>query len=100
MANKQSIKKNESTLDKSVLNVKDIIEFANTVNIDDVKKTLDRQIEYNMAIANEGIKNNYGANCSINLIFEPSIPKFYSKENINPDEYTAIVMGSSYNNIT
>lgn len=28
-------------------------------------------------------KNNYGANCSINLIFEPSIPKFYSKENIN-----------------
>ena len=62
VSNKQSVKKNESTLDKSVLNVKDIIEFANTVNIDDVKKTLDRQIEYNIAIANEGIKNNYGAN--------------------------------------
>ena len=62
MSNKKPIKKNESLLDKNLLNVKDIIEFANIVNIEDVKKTLDRQIEYNMAIANEGIKNNYGAN--------------------------------------
>lgn len=62
MANKKPLKKNISHLDKSVLNVHDIIEFARNVNIDDVRKTLDRQIEYNMAIANEGINNNYGAN--------------------------------------
>ena len=55
-------KKNVVTIDKSILNIKEIIEFADIVNIDDVKKTLDRQIKYNMAIANEGLKNKYGAN--------------------------------------
>ena len=55
-------KKNISSLDKSLLTVKDIIEFADLVDIDDVKETLDRQIEYNMSIANEGLRNNYGAN--------------------------------------
>ena len=60
--NEVEIKRNVSSLDKSLLTVKDIIEFAELVDIEDVKKTLDRQIEYNMAIANEGLKNNYGAN--------------------------------------
>ena len=49
-------------IDKSVLNIHDIVEFAYAVDINDVKHTLDRQIEYNMAIANEGISGNYGAN--------------------------------------
>jgi len=62
LLNKRIIKKNESNIDKNILNVKDIIEFANIVDINDVKETLDRQIKYNMAIANEGINNNYGAN--------------------------------------
>lgn len=66
--NEKPIKKNESNLDKSVLNVKDIVEFANIVNLDDVKATLDRQIEYNWAIAKEGIHNNYGANIGKTLI--------------------------------
>ena len=44
------------------LSVEEIVNFANTVNIDDVKKTLSRQIEYNMAIAEEGLKGNWGAN--------------------------------------
>ncbi len=48
--------------DKSVLSIKEIIEFTDLVNIEDVKETLDRQIKYNMAIAKEGLKNNYGAN--------------------------------------
>ena len=50
------------TINKSVLNIRDIIEFANIVDIKDVKAVLDRQIEYNLAIANEGINGNYGAN--------------------------------------
>lgn len=66
--NEKPVKKNESNIDKSVLNVKDIVEFANIVNIDDVKATLDRQIEYNWAIAKEGIHNNYGANIGKTLI--------------------------------
>ena len=44
--------------DRNLLNVKDIIEFADTVNLEDVKDILSRQINCNMAIAREGIKNN------------------------------------------
>ena len=58
--------------DRSFLTVEDIIEFANTVCIDDVKPTLDRQIECNMAIAEEGLKNAYGAN--IGKVYLQSYP--------------------------
>ena len=49
--------------------------FADAVEIDDVKETLDRQIEYNMAIAEEGLKNNYGANIGKVLLrcYQPDI---------------------------
>lgn len=47
-------------IDRSILNVKDIYEFTNTVNIEDVKELLDRQIDNNIAIAEEGLKGNYG----------------------------------------
>ena len=47
--------------EKTLLCVKDIAQFANDVKIDDVKEILDRQIEYNMAIAEEGLKGDYGA---------------------------------------
>lgn len=52
----------EDLTDKKLLNVKDIIDFANTVAIDDLKEVIGRQIEYNTRIAEEGLKNNYGAN--------------------------------------
>ena len=42
--------------------MKQIWDFSQTVDIDDVKEILDRQITCNMAIANEGIHNSYGAN--------------------------------------
>lgn len=48
--------------DRSLLNIEDIVDFANTVDLKDVKEVIGRQIEYNSAIAEEGIKNNYGAN--------------------------------------
>lgn len=51
-----------STVDHSFMRVKDIIDFANCVNLEDVKETLDRQISYNMAIAQKGITESYGAN--------------------------------------
>lgn len=53
---------NTSMTDRSVLNIKDIVEFADIADIEDVKDILDRQIAYNMAIAEEGIRNSYGAN--------------------------------------
>ncbi len=52
----------EDVCDKSSLTIEKIVEYAKTVNLEDVKPTLDRQIEYNMAIANEGLKHSYGCN--------------------------------------
>ena len=48
--------------DKSVLNVKDIVEFVDTVDVEVIRPMVARQIEYNSAIAAEGLKNNWGAN--------------------------------------
>lgn len=42
--------------------VEDIVTFANHVDLDDVKKPLEKQIKDNAAIALEGLKGNYGAN--------------------------------------
>lgn len=47
--------------DHSVLNVEDIVAFADTVEIDLVKPILDRQIRCNTAIAREGLEGNWGA---------------------------------------
>ena len=52
----------ELKADHSALIMKQIWDFSQTVDIDDVKEILDRQIACNMAIANEGIHNSYGAN--------------------------------------
>jgi L-cysteine desulfidase len=51
-----------SLTDRSILDVKDIVEFAQTVQIHEVEKMLQRQIDYNIAIAEEGLKGQWGAN--------------------------------------
>ena len=48
--------------DRTLLNVRDIIEFADTVDIDDIAPILERQAEYNTAIADEGLRGDWGAN--------------------------------------
>lgn len=53
---------NSSRADRSLLNIKDIWDFANTVELADVAELLERQIRYNNAIAEEGLMGNYGAN--------------------------------------
>ena len=52
--------KNESE-QADLLNVDDIIAFADICDLNDVKQTLDRQITYNTAIAEDGLNNLYGA---------------------------------------
>ena len=47
--------------DRSVLNVKEIVEFAECVNLDDISELLEKQIEYNYAISEEGLRGDYGA---------------------------------------
>lgn len=48
--------------DRDELNVEQIVEFASTVDIEEVRETIARQIEYNMNIAEEGLRGNWGAN--------------------------------------
>ncbi|MEG2732478.1 MAG: L-serine ammonia-lyase, iron-sulfur-dependent, subunit alpha, partial [Clostridium sp.] len=52
----------EGLTDRTLLTMKGIWDFIQTVDIADIKELLDRQIEYNMAIAEEGLKHDYGAN--------------------------------------
>ena len=47
--------------DKSSLNIKDIVAFADEVSIEDVKDILSRQIQCNYAISEEGLKKPWGA---------------------------------------
>lgn len=47
---------------RDVLSMENIWEFVRCADIEDVKETLDKQIECNMKIASEGIRGNYGAN--------------------------------------
>jgi L-cysteine desulfidase len=54
--------------DRSLLNAKDIYEFATTSDLEDTRDILARQIQYNSAISAEGLKNNWGANIGKVLI--------------------------------
>ena len=53
--------KDEGAPDYTLLNVADICEFADTCELDDVKPVLERQLACNCAIAEEGLRGNYGA---------------------------------------
>ena len=52
----------EGLTDRSLLAVESIWDFINTVDTDDIKDILQRQIDYNTAIADEGLRGDYGAN--------------------------------------
>lgn len=54
--------------DRSVLNVREIIEFAESVELEDVQEMLDKQIEYNYAISEEGLGGDYGASIGKTLL--------------------------------
>ncbi|MDO4312189.1 MAG: L-serine ammonia-lyase, iron-sulfur-dependent, subunit alpha [Eubacteriales bacterium] len=51
----------EAGADKSKLTVKDILEFADEVKMEDIEEVIERQVRLNSAIAQEGLDNNYGA---------------------------------------
>ncbi len=52
----------EDLPDYSLLTVKDIYDFACTCDLEDVRSILDQQIALNTAIAEEGLRHDYGAN--------------------------------------
>lgn len=59
---KESEEEEEDLPDYDLLTVKDIYEFACTCDLEDVRQILDRQIELNTAISQEGFRHDYGAN--------------------------------------
>ena len=48
--------------DRSRLSVEGVLDFASTCNLEDVRALIERQIDYNYAIAEEGMRHSWGAN--------------------------------------
>jgi len=48
--------------DKSCLSIERIVEFADALDVEDVRELVGRQIRCNMEIAREGLRGNWGAN--------------------------------------
>ena len=59
---------NAALTDRSCLSVKKILEFADTIDLDRVRPILERQIDYNTRIAQEGLEHRYGINAGANLL--------------------------------
>ena len=52
----------ENLTDKSCLSIEKIVEFADCLDVEDVRDTVGVQVEKNMEIAAEGLKHSWGAN--------------------------------------
>ena len=52
----------DNLTDKTCLTIERIVEFADVLDVADVKDVVGRQLEYNLAIAKEGLAGNWGAN--------------------------------------
>lgn len=55
-------------VDKSLLNVHDILVFADEVKIDDIREAIGSQIALNTAISDEGLAGSYGAEVGKTLL--------------------------------
>ena len=62
LAEKEIVTREDGLTDRSCLTIEGIVDFAESVDVEDVREVLERQIEYNMAIAEEGLRHSYGAN--------------------------------------
>lgn len=65
---KDDVEGGGSETDRSVLNIKEIVEFAECVELEDVRAMLEKQIEYNFAISEEGLRGEYGASIGKTLL--------------------------------
>ena len=62
--------------DRSLLTVRSILEFADEVDVDEIKPVLDRQIECNLRISEEGMDTRYGAGVARALLDDGKITVF------------------------
>lgn len=58
---RQELKVSRSRLRYDLLNIKDILEYADEVDLKDVSELLDGQVRKNSSIAREGLTNDWGA---------------------------------------
>ena len=88
------LKSNEQTVedevqpDKSLLNIKDILAFADQVNITDIEEVLSRQIKYNSIISAEGLQRPYGVQVGRTLMDD------FDSTNVNVRAKAAAAAGS------
>ncbi|MBO4568168.1 MAG: serine dehydratase subunit alpha family protein [Bacteroidales bacterium] len=54
--------------DRSCLSIAGIVDFADSVDFKDIEEVIGRQIRYNTAISDEGLKNDWGANIGSTLL--------------------------------
>ncbi|RKI92454.1 serine dehydratase subunit alpha family protein [Parablautia intestinalis] len=62
----ETVEKKED--ERALLNVKDILTFAQEVKMEDIEEVIGRQVEMNTAISEEGLKNHYGAEVGRTLL--------------------------------
>ena len=65
---RECVTREEGLTDRSCLSITGIVEFADSVDPEAVAPILEEQISCNMAIAEEGLRNNYGANIGKTLL--------------------------------
>ena len=68
LAEKEIVTREDGLTDRSCLTIEGIVDFAESVDVEDVREVLERQIEYNLAIAEEGLRHSYGANIGITVL--------------------------------
>ncbi len=54
--------------DKSALNITNILDFANMVDLAEIRDVIEKQIEYNSAISQEGLRNKFGTQVGQTLL--------------------------------
>lgn len=70
------------------LSIKNIVEFANQVKISDVEDVINREIEFNSAISDEGLNNDWG------LSVGKTIRKYYDENDVRIKAISAAAAGS------
>ncbi|MGD1816250.1 MAG: serine dehydratase subunit alpha family protein [Pleomorphochaeta sp.] len=86
--NCQDVAMNEVDQYFKYLNIKSIVEFADSVDLNDVKEILEEEIEFNSAISQEGLTNDWG------LGVGQTIRKYYDKKDVRIKAISAAAAGS------
>ncbi len=60
----------DNLTDKSCLTIDRIVDFADVLDVADIEECVGRQIEYNLAIAKEGLEHDWGANIGSVIIHQ------------------------------